>query len=173
MDKINIEKAKKFFLFLGICIFSLLISTSNILGAEKQPILRVGIFLNQAEINIGGDGSFKICNLKSNNLISEERNKIVKLLPHDKGIEILGKGVYSGPIRIIPVGSTKVIVIVNGQKYRYRGIMEADIDKEYRKLNVINIIGIEEYLYGVLKKEISPRWPAEALKAQAVAARTF
>ena len=173
MRKIDRGKVNKFFLFLGICIFSLLISTNNILGAEKQPILRVGIFLNQTEINISGDGSFKIYNLKSNNLISEEHNEIVKLLPHDKGIEILGRGVYSGPIKIIPVGNTKVIVIVNGQKYRYRGNIEVDIDKEYRKLNVINIISIEEYLYGVLKKEISPHWPAEALKAQAVAARTF
>jgi len=174
LDKINIEKAKKFFLFLGIGIFSLfIIFTNSILAAEKQPILRVGIFLNQTETNIGGDGHFKIYNLKSSNLISEEHNKIVKLLPHDKGIEILGKGVYSGPIKIIPVGNTKVIVMVNGQKYRYRGNIEVDIDKEYRKLNVINIIGIEEYLYGVLKKEISPRWPEETLKAQAIAARTF
>jgi stage II sporulation protein D len=171
--KLNIEKVKKIFLFLGICIFSLLISANNILSAEKQPILRVGIFLNQTEINIGGDGPFKIYNLKSNNLISEERNKIIKLLLHAKGVEILGKGVYSGPIRIVPVGNTKVIVIVNGQKYRYRGNMEVGIDKEYRKLNVINIIGIEEYLYGVLKKEISPRWPEDVLKAQAIAARTF
>ncbi|MCK4308643.1 MAG: SpoIID/LytB domain-containing protein [Candidatus Atribacteria bacterium] len=173
MRKIDRGKIKKYFLFLGICIFSLLISTNNILSAEKQPILRVGIFLNQTEINIGGDGTFKIYNLKSKNLISEERNRIVKLLPHDKGIEILGKGVYSGPIKIIPVGNTRIMVMFNGQKYRYRGNMEINIDKGHKKLNVINIIGIEEYLYGVLKKEISPRWPAEALKAQAVAARTF
>ncbi|HAJ32427.1 MAG TPA: hypothetical protein DCK79_03535 [Candidatus Atribacteria bacterium] len=164
---------KKFFIFLGICIFLLLISTNNILATEKQPILRVGIFLNQTEITISGDGAFKIYNLKSNGLVSEERNKIVKLLPHDKGIEILEKGVYSGPIKIIPVGNTKIMIMFNGQKYRYRGNIEIDIDKEHRKLNVINIISIEEYLYGVLKKEISPRWPAEALKAQAVAARTF
>jgi len=172
--KLNTGKVNKFFLFLGIGIFSLfIIFTKSVIAVEKQPILRVGIFLNQTEVNISGDGTFKIYNLKSNNLISEEHNKIVKLLPHDKGIEVMGKGVYSGPIKIIPVGNTKVIVIVNGQKYRYRGNIEVDIDKEYRKLNVINIIGIEEYLYGVLKKEISPRWPAEALKAQAVAARTF
>jgi stage II sporulation protein D len=131
------------------------------------------MFLNQTEINIGGDGAFKIYNLKSNNLVSEEHNKLIKLLPHDKGIEILGKGVYSGPIKIIPVGNTKIVVMFSGQKYRYRGDIEIDIDKEHRKLNVINIIGIEEYLYGVLKKEISPRWPAGVLKAQAVAARTF
>ena len=173
MDKINIEKAKKFFLFLGICIFSMFIFASSVLALEKQPILRVGIFLNQTEVNIGGDGTFKIYNLKSNSLVSEEHNKIVKLLSHDKGIEILGKGVYSGPIKITPVGNTKIMVMFNGQKYRYRGSIEIDIDKEHRKLNVINIIGIEEYLYGVLKKEISPRWPKEALKAQAVAARTF
>jgi len=164
---------KKYYLFLGICIFLLLVSNNNILAAEKQPILRVGIFLNQNEVNIGGDGTFKIYNLKSNNLISEEHSKIVKLLLHDKGIEILEKGVYSGPIKIVPIGNTKIIVVFNGQKYHYRGNMEIDIDKEYGKLNVINIIGIEEYLYGVLKKEISPLWPKEALKAQAVAARTF
>jgi len=171
--KLNIRKVNNIFLFWGICIFSLLIFTNNILSAEKQPILRVGIFLNQTEINIGGDGTFKIYNLKSNNLVSKEVNKIIKILPHDKGIEILGKGVYSGPIKIVPVGNTTIIVVFNGQKYRYRGSIEIDFDKEQRKLNVINIIGIEEYLYGVLKKEISPRWPAEALKAQAVAARTF
>lgn len=174
MIKLNTRKANKFFLFLGVLfIFSLLIFTNSMLAVEKQSILRVGIFLNQTEINISGDGPFKIYNLKSNNLISEEHDKIVKLLPHDKGIEILEKGVYSGPIKIIPVGNTRVIVIFNGQKYRYRGNIEINIDKEHGKLNVINIIGIEEYLYGVLKKEISPRWSAEALKAQAVAARTF
>ena len=165
-------KTNKFFLFLGICIFPLLIFTNIVLAAEKQPILRVGIFLDQTETSISGDGTFKIYNLKSNVLVSEERNRVVKLLPHDKGIEILGK-VYSGPIEIIPVGNTKIIVMFNGQKYRYRGNIEVAIDKEHRKLNVINIIGIEEYLYGVLKKEISPSWPSEALKAQAVAARTF
>jgi stage II sporulation protein D len=133
----------------------------------------VGIFLNQTEVNISGDGAFKIYNLKSNSLISEEHNKIVKLVPHDKGIEIIEKGIYSGPIKIIAVGNNKIMVVINGQKYRYRGNIEIDIDKEHRKLNVINIIGIEEYLYGVLKKEISPHWPKEALKAQAVAARTF
>jgi len=173
LRKINREKTKIFFLFLGICIFSLLIFTNIVLAAEKQSILRVGIFLDQTETSISGDGTFKIYNLKSNVLVSEERNRVVKLLPHDKGIEILGKGVYSGPIEIIPVGNTKIIVMFNGEKYRYRGNIEVAIDKEHRKLNVINIIGIEEYLYGVLKKEISPSWPSEALKAQAVAARTF
>ncbi|GAI09674.1 unnamed protein product [marine sediment metagenome] len=140
MGKIDREKLKLFFLFLGISIFLIFTLTSNILAADKSPLLRVGIFLNQDEINIGGDGTFKIYNLKSKSLVSEEHNKIIKMLPHNKGIEILGKGVYSGPINIIPVGNTKIMVIINGQKYRYKGNIEIVLDKDYKKLNAINII---------------------------------
>jgi stage II sporulation protein D len=173
LGKTERGKIKKFFLFLGISIFWIFIFNRNISAVEKIPLPRVGIFLNQDELNITGDGVFKIYNLKSEGLIGEENNKIIKMLSHEKGIEILGKGVYSGPIKIVPVGKTKIIVLINGQKYRYRGDIEVDIDKVSRKLNIINIISMEEYLYGVLKKEISPQWPAEALKAQAIASRTF
>lgn len=38
---------------------------------------------------------------------------------------------------------------------------------------VINAIGIEDYLRSVVASEVSKTWPAEALKAQAVAARTY
>ena len=40
-------------------------------------------------------------------------------------------------------------------------------------LDVINILPLEAYLYGVVPKEISPQWYSEALKAQAVASRTY
>ena len=137
MGKIERGKIKKLFLFLGISIFWIFIFNRNISAVEKIPLLRVGIFLNQDELNITGDGVFKIYNLKSEGLIVEENNKIIKMLPHEKGIEISGKGVYSGPIKIVPVGKTKIIVLINGQKYRYRGDIEVDIDKVSRKLNII------------------------------------
>lgn len=38
---------------------------------------------------------------------------------------------------------------------------------------LIEIVGLEEYLYGVLPFEMSASWPLEALKVQAVAARTY
>jgi len=171
--KLNIGKVNKFFLFLGISMFCIFTFTNNTLTAGKAPSLRVGIFLNQNEVNVSGDGSFEIYNLKSNKLISKENNRIVKMISHPKGIKILEKGVYSGPVKVIPVGTTQIMVIVNGQKYRYRGNIEVIYDSVCKKLNVINVIGIEDYLYGVLKKEISPKWPGETLKAQAIAARTF
>ncbi len=174
MQKVDKKKLKMFFLFLGWCIFLLLVFSNGILAVEKEPLLRVGIFLNQNEVSIGAEGSFKIYNLKTKGLISEEKNKTVTLSPQEKGIKISGIGVYSGPLSIVPVGSTKITVIVGGQKYRYRGNIEVAINKKDKKrLEVINIVGIEEYLYGVLKREISPQWPMEVLKAQAIAARTY
>lgn len=40
-------------------------------------------------------------------------------------------------------------------------------------MTVINIVDLEQYLYGVVPREIESYAPMEALKAQAVAARTF
>ena len=49
---------------------------------------------------------------------------------------------------------------------------------EYRRstggnLNVINVVDLDDYVKGVLPYEMSPVWPLEALKAQAVCARTY
>jgi stage II sporulation protein D len=38
---------------------------------------------------------------------------------------------------------------------------------------VINYVPLDQYLYGVLPQEMASGWPLEALKAQAVAARTY
>ncbi len=39
--------------------------------------------------------------------------------------------------------------------------------------SVVNVLDVESYLRGVLKIEVNPAWPMEALKAQAVIARTY
>ena len=41
------------------------------------------------------------------------------------------------------------------------------------KLSVINVVPMEDYVKGVLPYEMSADWPLEALKAQAVCARTY
>ena len=40
-------------------------------------------------------------------------------------------------------------------------------------LTVVNIVGLEDYVKGVVPNEMSDSWPIEALKAQAVAARSY
>lgn len=51
-------------------------------------------------------------------------------------------------------------------------------DFVYRKasngnITVINYVGLQDYVKGVLPYEVNPDWPIEALKAQAVCARSF
>ncbi|MEW9700106.1 SpoIID/LytB domain-containing protein [Paenibacillus sp. SI8] len=53
----------------------------------------------------------------------------------------------------------------------YRGDME--VSAFHDKLALVNELPLEQYLYAVLGSELSAGWPVEALKAQAVAARTY
>ena len=40
-------------------------------------------------------------------------------------------------------------------------------------LSTINVVGLDDYVRGVVSRESPASWPLEALKAQAVAARTY
>jgi stage II sporulation protein D len=53
----------------------------------------------------------------------------------------------------------------------YRGELRVVVEKG--RLRAINNVGLEAYLYGVVPSEMPHYWPAEALKAQAVAARSY
>ncbi|WP_411343495.1 SpoIID/LytB domain-containing protein [Paenibacillus sp. WLX1005] len=53
----------------------------------------------------------------------------------------------------------------------YRGDFE--LSNYNGQLAWINVLPMEEYLYSVVGGEVSASWPAEALKAQAVAARSY
>jgi stage II sporulation protein D len=53
----------------------------------------------------------------------------------------------------------------------YRGQLHVSVVAG--KLRALNVVGLEQYLYGVVPAEVPYSWPAEALKAQAVAARSY
>lgn len=84
------------------------------------------------------------------------------------GIEISGVGQFGETVRILPTQGSRVRLATRP----YRGFIEIRRTPSGR-LTAINELEIEEYLYGVLKLEVSPQWPPEALKAQAVASRTI
>lgn len=58
---------------------------------------------------------------------------------------------------------------LNGKPYR--GTLEVSVDRA--KLRAVNHVGLEAYLFGVVPREVPAHWPAEALKAQAVVARSY
>lgn len=61
------------------------------------------------------------------------------------------------------------VVSVNGRKYR--GCIR--VTGSLKRVDVVNILGVESYLRGVVPREMNGSWDIEALKAQAVVARTY
>jgi stage II sporulation protein D len=54
---------------------------------------------------------------------------------------------------------------------KYRGTIK--VDRVGQRLRAINVVGLEQYLYGVVPAEVPDDWLPEVLKAQAVAARSY
>jgi stage II sporulation protein D len=54
---------------------------------------------------------------------------------------------------------------------RYRGAVQ--IAPSGGGLSAINAVGLEDYVAGVISAEVPASWPVEALRAQAIAARTY
>jgi len=83
---------------------------------------------------------------------------------------ILGRQfINSDRIRLSPAQGHFIEV----NEKRYRGLVELSASTAKKHFMVINIVGVEDYLKGVVPNEMHCSWPLEALKAQAVAARTF
>ena len=82
---------------------------------------------------------------------------------------IFGPHLFGGPARLLP-GKSDEYVTIGDRKYDGNLVFRPNKDGT---VTVVDELGLEEYLYGVLPHEMSPEWPVEALKAQAVVSRTF
>jgi stage II sporulation protein D len=87
-------------------------------------------------------------------------------------IELSSRGrrlaVFSAPLQVAGEGD---VASLSGHG-RYRGVLEF-APTVFTGLSVVNNVGLEEYLRGVVPAESPASWPLEALKAQAIAARTY
>jgi stage II sporulation protein D len=84
------------------------------------------------------------------------------LLPVEAGPVTAATPLVVGP-------SKKALVALDGKQYR--GKLELVPQGQF--LRVVNIVPLESYVQGVVAGEMPFRWPAEALEAQAVAARSY
>jgi SpoIID/LytB domain protein len=70
------------------------------------------------------------------------------------------------PLTFMPAGSSKLTL---GRTYRGRIV----VDVLNGRLRAINVVPLEQYLYGVVPAEMPNTWLPAALQAQAVAARSY
>lgn len=63
--------------------------------------------------------------------------------------------------------------LISWGKTKYRGELQLLTNPEHESCDLVNLVPMEAYLTTLLAKEMNGTWPVEALKAQAVAARTY
>jgi stage II sporulation protein D len=82
-----------------------------------------------------------------------------------------GKRLASCGRKLRAAGPGKVTIAGYGS---YRGALETvPTESQAGSLNVVNALALEQYVKGVMPNEVPPSWPAEELKAQAVAVRSI
>ncbi|MDE3130801.1 MAG: SpoIID/LytB domain-containing protein, partial [Acidobacteriota bacterium] len=77
-------------------------------------------------------------------------------------------GVVAAPLQVSGPGPVKLIGL--GE---YRGALSFRPSANGNGVTTINAVGLDDYVRGVVAAEMPPGWPAQALEAQAVAARTY
>jgi stage II sporulation protein D len=83
----------------------------------------------------------------------------------DKRLQVAAVGPLQPPLVFAP-GEAPLVL---GRPYR--GSIEIDVS--HGKLLAVDVVGLDAYVRGVLSREMPKSWPLEALKAQAVAARSY
>lgn len=63
--------------------------------------------------------------------------------------------------------------LISWGKHKYQGDLQLLASPDHLNCDLVNEIPLEAYLRTLLAKEMNGTWPVEALKAQAVAARTY
>lgn len=119
---------------------------------------------------LSADTEYEIVDTKGKVLKTLSANRVANMSIKDNKLALNGDKLSSNTIILQGKnGNTQTRVIYNSNGYH--GTLRVVFDG--KALLVVNNVSLEDYVKGVLPSEMSVTWPSEALKAQAVAARTF
>jgi len=128
-----------------------------------NPYIKIAILLNKTEFVIEGDAIVK----KNDSSVGKIQGKYtVSIASGGDSIKVGKEIYYSNSLKFIPKFS-----FVSVEDRIFRGSITVHVIGG--KLTVVNDIHLEDYVKGVVNKEILPSWPLEAKKVQAVLARTY
>jgi stage II sporulation protein D len=143
-------------------------------GTESL-VIRVGILVDRPSVQISADGPVTAEDVS----VSMFTAPVPVVLPQPAGgtawIATAGRSAgldLSGTPLGPAVRLTAQHGLLRADGRPYRGALELRRTPA-GQVTVVNVLDLESYLYGVIKGEVDPRWPPEAVRAQAVAARTL
>lgn len=118
--------------------------------------IKVLVKIENASFRIKSDSGLRVIDKKDSRVVYESKSAGLNFYPEKI------KSIYL-------IESDKNILFVNNSGYRGK----LELHNVLGKIYIINIVSMEEYLYSVVPSEMPSSWGIEALKAQAVAARTY
>ena len=142
------------------------------ISALPSNAIKIGLQTEVHEIGIGSSVDSVIIDANTNHRIcSLEPMRGYEVKPYRNKIAIKYDGKYYkiDSDNVVLKTEKEGFLSVKGKWYRGEFI----IQNKNGKLTVINNVGIEDYTKGVLPSEMPSGWEAEALKAQAIAARSY
>jgi stage II sporulation protein D len=132
---------------------------------KRSPELRVLIKENSPSIKIYAHAPFEIVDARTNKSLARGLTSVTIRLSGNR-LLVGNRKVDGNTCRI--ESETNLIGIGN-RLYRGKLLISAGPAGG----QVLNIVPLEDYLYGVVPREMPGSWPQQALMAQAVAARTY
>jgi peptidoglycan hydrolase-like amidase len=135
------------------------------------PVIRVGILPDVPRSSIGADSGVVVRAVFATGTRSDLQVPRATFVGAGPAIRLLETGEDLASATIFPVRPEETLLV---EATPYRGLLEVRVGAP-GTVTVINVLNLEDYLKGVVPNELSPTvfGELEALKAQAVAARTY
>ena len=157
---------KKILTILGVLFVNLVLSL-------PANAIKIGLDTMVDQTGVGTDVKGRMISTHTNKTVLElEAMRGYILVPYkDNQIAVLANSGY------YPLGTDSVVLRPDSAGYVstkgkwYRGKLMIKVSGG--KLTVINDVDLEDYIKGVVPSEMPPSWESEALKAQAIAARSY
>ena len=139
-------------------------------AAKRLVNVRVLLLKSSGSIPVFSLRAVKVYDMRTKKLIMRTRLNDDALVFIKEGRLMLDQRFLTASrIRLVPEAGE--YIRVRGK--RYRGQIDIACHNQNNGLQIVNYIPLEDYIQGVVPNEVPASWPLEALKAQAIAARTF
>ncbi|MCT0218148.1 SpoIID/LytB domain-containing protein [Synechococcus sp. CS-1329] len=145
---------------------------------STNPQLRV-LLLDLPAIRVAGSSGLSLRDARGGELLRMPAGATLSLRQVGGRIQAQPSAVTKGnsgtlsvsELWLEPLPASGGLASLQIESRRYRGRLQVRV--EASKLRAINVIALETYLPSVVGSEMPASWPLEALRAQAVAARTY
>ncbi|MCK8827550.1 SpoIID/LytB domain-containing protein [Natroniella acetigena] len=150
-----------------VLVVVVLVVVAIIPAKAEEKVLKIGLLDGVEEVSLESESGFKLLDVDHEvELLSQSRYKITR---EDDYLSKDGTDFFKQERLFFRTVKSDELIGVDGQ--RYRGDIE--ILNTADGLIVINHVKLSDYLASVVGSEVISSWPTEALKAQAIVARTY